>query len=44
MHAVNFKLSDETIECGVDDDDSDLILGDIVPLCIGCNFIILILE
>jgi hypothetical protein len=38
------KRSDETIECVVDNDNADLILGDLVLLCIGCNLIILFLE
>ena len=44
MHAVNFKSSDKTVEWRVDDGDDGLILGDILPLCIGCNLIILFLE
>ena len=44
MHAVNFKSSDKTVECRVNNGDDGLILGDIVPLSIGCNLIILFLE
>jgi hypothetical protein len=43
MHALNFKSSEKTAECGADSDD-DPILGNIFLLCIGFNLIIPFFE